>query len=143
MFCLTNSGTAEMWVRDGIGNMTQLSTHEGTKAIHNSFNQYTGRGRVVDLDALGEVINVLSLAKSWSDAQAGIRAAGGTNIYQVTTRPPVDWDAEQAAFEFKADAKIAAWQSDTNAPEVKGEKPAKHAKAPKPKWLTDALGGGK
>ena len=30
-----------------------------------------------------------------------------------------------------------AWQSDTNAVEVKGAKPLKRVKVPKPKWLRD------
>jgi len=49
------------------------------------------------------------------------------------------WETDEAATKTKTDAAIAAWQSDTNAVEVKGEKPAPYMVKPKPTWLADAL----
>jgi hypothetical protein len=60
-----------------------------------------------------------------------------SRIYQTTEQAPRDWDANQAELEAKQDAVIAAWQSNTNAVDVKGPKPEKYHKAPKPAWLVD------
>jgi hypothetical protein len=108
-------------------------------AVHRSHNVYTGKGRVIDLDAMGIFMQAVLAGKDLKGLKDTLVAAGKTNVYEVTTYPKVDWDAEQAAAKAKVDADIAAWESNTNAVEVKGKKPKSYAVQPKPAWLVDAL----
>ena len=122
-FFATNAASAEMWVMDGAGNATQLSSHNGNRRqIANSYNVWTGEGKTVDLWALAEAVEALT---------------GQTNIvtdYSVTRR---DWGKVEAKKVAKRDASISAWMSDTNAVDIKGEKPTTIIAAKKPQWLTD------
>jgi hypothetical protein len=134
-----STNDVELWSIDDQGNVTLQTSHDGLTAVHRSHNRYTGKGRVMDLDAMGAAITALATAKDWKEAQAAIVAAGGTNIYQTYSVPAVDWDAEQAAKAAESQAAISAWMSDTNAPEVKSAKPKLETAKPKPTWLVDAL----
>jgi hypothetical protein len=49
-----------------------------------------------------------------------------------------DWTADENSKVTAQDAIIAAWQSDTNNVDVKGQKPEKYTPAPKPTWLVAA-----
>jgi hypothetical protein len=49
-----------------------------------------------------------------------------------------DWTADEYSKVTAQDAIIAAWQSDTNNVDVKGQKPEKYKPAPKPTWLVAA-----
>jgi hypothetical protein len=70
-------------------------------------------------------------------AKVGLRA----DDYITTTANPfyTPWENDEADRKAAADAAIAAWQSDTNAPSAKGDKPAAYIVRPKPEWLVDAL----
>jgi hypothetical protein len=134
-----STNDVELWSIDDQGNVTLQTSHDGLTAVHRSHNRYTGKGRVMDLDAMGAAITALATAADWKQARAAIVVAGGTNIYTTYSVPAVDWDVEQAAEVAKSEAAISAWMSDTNAPDVKGEKPALKIAKPKPTWLVDAL----
>jgi len=136
LFVTNSISAAELQVKDGLGNITTLSPHEGTKHLVTSYNEWTGEGRKIDIDELAKgVQRLLTLAaKTDPKVTEGIDVS---RIYQTTEQAPRDWDANQAEVEARQDAVIAAWQSDTNAVDVKGPKPAKYYKAPKPAWLVD------
>jgi len=134
-----DTNNVELWSIDDQGNVTLQTSHDGLTAVHRSHNRYTGKGRVMDLDAMGAAITALATARNWGEAQAAIIAAGGTNIYTTYSVPAVDWDVEQAAKAAESQAAISAWMSDTNAPGVKGDKPKLETAKPKPTWLVDAL----
>jgi hypothetical protein len=133
-----DTNNVELWSIDDQGNVTLQTSHDGLTAVHRSHNLYTGKGRVVDLDAVGLLMNGLMAGKDLKAIRDDLTAAGKTEPYRTYAVTPVDWDAEQAGLKAKADADIAAWQSDTNAPDVKGERPAPYSVQPKPQWLKAA-----
>jgi hypothetical protein len=136
LFVTNSISAAELQVKDGLGNITTLSPHDGTKHLATSYNEWTGEGRKIDLDELAKGVQRLLTIAAKADPST-TNGIDVSRIYQTTEQAPRDWDANQAEVEAKQDAVIAAWQSDTNAVDVKGPKPAKYHKAPKPAWLVD------
>jgi hypothetical protein len=118
----------ELKAMDGSGNVATLTPDtvpDESRARKSSvYNVYTGKGHTIDLVALADAVETLT---------------GRKDIITEFAVAPVDWDAEQSAAVAKSQAKIAAWMSDTNAPEVKGPKPKLETAKPKPAWLVDAL----
>jgi len=134
-FFATNAASAEMWVMDGAGNATQLSSHNAARDhIARSYNVYSGEGREINLDALA--LAVQAIADASPQARKALADAGYDtgDLYRATEHTPVDWDAEQAARVAARDAEIAAWMSDTNAPEIKGERPTALKPIPRHEW---------
>ena len=135
LFVTNSISSAELQVKDGLGNITTLSPHDGTKHLATSYNEWTGEGRKIDLDELAKGVQRLLTIAAKADPKV-TEGIDVSRIYQTTEQAPRDWDANQAEVEAKQDAVIAAWQSDTNAVDLKGPKPAKYHKAPKPAWLS-------
>ena len=122
-FFVTNDVSAEMWVMDGAGNVTLLSQHDNDlRQIAKSHNVWTGEGKIVDLWKLAEVAEALT---------------GETDIVSDYSIPRRYWDVEEDKKVQRQQAKIDAWESNTNSVEVKGERPEPYVAVPKPKWLVD------
>ena len=149
----------ELYTTDGSGNVTLQSTHEGETPVHKSHNLYTGKGRVVDLDAVGLFMDAIVAGKDLKGIKDTLTAAGKTTPYRTYEVPRTDWDEEQADKKAKVDLEIAektkavaAWEAEAAAfeeltPEEQKERPLPekpvvpdpYTVRPKPQWLTDAL----
>ena len=143
------SGTNELVAVDPDGNETQLSAHDVIDgkmvSVAKSHNTFTGRGIMIDLEAMAREVEKLSGAKI-------------VHEYQV---PKADWNLVEAQKEAKRIAARAAWSNQFAAfsakpltlitnivdgvEEVKeegtpdpGPIPPTYKPRPKPDWLTAA-----
>jgi len=90
-------GTNELFVQDTMGNVTQLSSHRGTRHVLKSYNVYTGKGHVIDIEELAKAVAQLT---------------GNTNIYREIAAPTVrDWDEDEARRVEVSRQRHRAWQS--------------------------------
>ena len=81
----------ELCVRDSSGNVTVLSTHSGQRHVIQSYNAYTGEGRVIDIDAIGSMFNALLSGANLAAVISDARANGITNVMRTTSRPKEVW----------------------------------------------------
>lgn len=78
--CLGAPNIAELFAQDNAGNVTQLSTHDGDVWKFDSYNRFTGRHVVVDMEAAMLALEVLT---------------GGSFVTITIDSPEIDWDSEQ------------------------------------------------
>lgn len=78
----------ELWVLDGDGNATRLSTHDGPLWVAKSCNVYTGWGTTVDMISGSRSRFRLTTLRSWDDDQKAVAAAQEDAIRTWKETPP-------------------------------------------------------
>lgn len=124
VYAKDNAGTAEVFVRDEAGNVTQISPHDPTTnhLVVSSCNLFTGVCKTIDIEAALQMLGLLA----------------GKNLIEETPLPPaqvLNWDAEQTRLAAGRAAEIAAWDA---APVKPGPRPLPYLPEPKPAWLVAA-----
>lgn len=100
----------ELWVMDGDGNATRLSTHDGPLWVARSCNVYTGWGTSIDMVSGVRTRFRLEKLRSWDDDQTEVAAAQN--------------DAIRTWLETPADKR-------------RTKKPLPYVAKPEPSWITE------
>jgi len=113
------TASAEIFVRDEAGNVTQISPHDPTTNhwYFNSCNEFSGRCLRIDMEA----------------ALMALGSLTGQTLVTETFIPisdRLDWDTVERGKEAAALAAIGIWDNE-------GARPDPYTPRPKPAWLTD------
>ena len=98
----------ELWVMDGSGNATRISSHDGAAWVQVSANLYTGWGTRFDV------------------------ASGLRERFRLSELR--DWDADQAALAARQADAVAKWDAQPAA-ERRAARPEAYAPRPMPDWM--------
>jgi hypothetical protein len=135
----TNAVAAEARVLDGSGNDTVFSPHEGETHIADSFNHFTGKGRRLDLDAVGIAMQALATGSNLSAVANILRQSGKTNIYHTYTVPKLDWDENETRQHEAVEQTRRTMMAEGRTNEA-ARLPV-YVIRPKPLWLREAESG--
>jgi hypothetical protein len=116
------TASAEIFVRDEAGNVTQISPHDPNTNhwYFNSCNDFSGRCVQIDMEAALEALGALT---------------GQTLITEsfISEKSRLDWDTVESEKQTRAQAAIDAWGAN---PAPEGSRPDPYTPRRKPAWLT-------
>ena len=147
---------AELLVKDGAGNETQLSSHaqdapewlydwdtdQMSPRIVKEQNSYVGIIRYTNLTRQSRLTERLIMSRSMP-----ISVQDKTVMYEETfeehnertgnNEQKIDWDADQLRMKAERDAEIAEWELQDE-DESSGQRPIEYIVRPKPAWLLNS-----